>query len=191
MSAFGRCLCISLTAPLYYQTIVAFLCGVFEQFANRFRGVFKGGQLTGAAGREFSPAGRQGVSPRMSWGWGPSLPGRRAGSFSEDRPLGWDPVARRAIGRAMEWPDSCPRRKLPVHNPVRYSYPAAKSGTAFAVPLLYVDQSVDFFPFKAALEMCADRALEGVPTCRWRGSRRSGTARLAAARAPFRSVFPW
>ena len=25
-------------------------------------------------------------------------------SFSEDRPLGWDPVARRAIGRAMEWP---------------------------------------------------------------------------------------
>ena len=29
--------------------------------------------------------------------------GRTAGSFSEDRPLGWDPVARRAIGRAMEW----------------------------------------------------------------------------------------
>ena len=26
-----------------------------------------------------------------------------ADSFSEDRPLGWDPVARRAIGRAMEW----------------------------------------------------------------------------------------
>ena len=25
---------ISLTAPLYYQTIVAFLCGDFEQFAN-------------------------------------------------------------------------------------------------------------------------------------------------------------
>ena len=35
-----------------------------------------------------------------------------ADSFSEDRPLGWDPVARRAIGRAMEWPDSCPMRKL-------------------------------------------------------------------------------
>ena len=116
MSAFGRCLCISLTAPLYYQTIVAFLCGVFEQFANRFSGVFKGPQLTGAAGREFSLTGRQGVSPRMSWRWAvPSLPGRRAGSFSEDRPLGWDPVARRAIGRAMEWPDSCLRRKLPAH----------------------------------------------------------------------------
>ena len=28
---------------------------------------------------------------------------RTADSFSEDRPLGWDPVARRAIGRAMEW----------------------------------------------------------------------------------------
>ena len=38
----------------------------------------------------------------------------RDGSFSEDRPLGWDPVARRAIGRAMEWPESCPRRKLPA-----------------------------------------------------------------------------
>ena len=88
MSAFGRCLCISLTAPLYYQTIVAFLCGVFEQFANRFSGVFKGG---------------------------PCLSGWWAGSFSEDRPLGWDPVARRAIGRAMEWPDSCLRRKLPAH----------------------------------------------------------------------------
>ena len=37
---------------------------------------------------------------------------RTADSFSEDRPLGWDPVARRAIGRAMEWPDSCPKRKL-------------------------------------------------------------------------------
>ena len=35
---------------------------------------------------------------------------RTADSFSEDRPLGWDPVARRAIGRAMEWPDSCPKR---------------------------------------------------------------------------------
>ena len=34
-----------------------------------------------------------------------------ADGFSEDRPLGWDPVARRAIGRAMEWPDSCPKRK--------------------------------------------------------------------------------
>ena len=89
MSAFGRCLCISLTAPLYYQTIVAFLCGVFEQFANRFSGVFKGPQLTGMVGRKFSLTGRQGVSPRMSWGWGPSLPGRRARSFSEDRPLGW------------------------------------------------------------------------------------------------------
>ena len=33
------------------------------------------------------------------------LSGQRAGSFSEDRPLGWDPVARRAIGRAMEWPE--------------------------------------------------------------------------------------
>ena len=30
------------------------------------------------------------------------FPGQRVGSFSEDRPLGWDPVARRAIGRAME-----------------------------------------------------------------------------------------
>ena len=28
---------------------------------------------------------------------------RAVGTFSEDRPLGWDPVARRAIGRAMEW----------------------------------------------------------------------------------------
>ena len=28
-------------------------------------------------------------------------PHRTADSFSEDRPLGWDPVARRAIGRAM------------------------------------------------------------------------------------------
>ena len=43
--------------------------------------------------------------------------GQRPGSFSEDRPLGWGPVARRAIGRAMEWPDSCPKRKLPVHRP--------------------------------------------------------------------------
>lgn len=44
---------ISLTAPLYYQTIVAFLCGVFEQFANRFCCDKKGG-----------------------------VPGRTAGSFS-------------------------------------------------------------------------------------------------------------
>ena len=33
-----------------------------------------------------------------------SFSSRTTGSFSEDRPLGWDPVARRAIGRAMEWP---------------------------------------------------------------------------------------
>ena len=39
---------------------------------------------------------------------------RAAGIFSEDRPLGWDPVVRRAIGRAMEWPDSCPKRKYPL-----------------------------------------------------------------------------
>ena len=76
MSAFGRCLCISLTAPLYYQTIVAFLCGVFEQFANRFSGVFKGG---------------------------PNLPERRAGSFSEDRPLGWDLAYRN--GEPRVFPD--------------------------------------------------------------------------------------
>ena len=76
MSAFGRCLCISLTAPLYYQTIVAFLCGVFEQFANRFSGVFKGG---------------------------PNLPGRRAGSFSEYRPLGWDSAYRN--GEPRVFPD--------------------------------------------------------------------------------------
>ena len=39
---------------------------------------------------------------------------RAVGTFSEDRPLGWDPVARRAIGRAMEWPDSCPKRNVPA-----------------------------------------------------------------------------
>ena len=52
--------------------------------------------------------------------------GQWAGSFSEDCPLGWDPVARRAIGRAMEWPDSCPRRKLPARWPY---YAAVKSHT--------------------------------------------------------------
>ena len=35
-------------------------------------------------------------------------------SFSEDRPLGWD-LLPQAVGRAMEWPVSCPRRKLPEH----------------------------------------------------------------------------
>jgi hypothetical protein len=39
---------------------------------------------------------------------------RAVGTFSEDRPLGWDPVARRAIGRAMEWPDSRPKRNVPA-----------------------------------------------------------------------------
>ena len=55
---------------------------------------------------------RQGTHPRIIC-LGNSLPScrettaepeRRVGSFSEDRPLGWAPVARRAIGRAMEWP---------------------------------------------------------------------------------------
>ena len=103
MSALGRCLCISLTAPLCYQTIMAFLCGLFEQFANRFSGVFKG-------------------DPCLSGWW--------AGSFSEDRPLGWDPVARRAIGRAMEWPDSCPRRKLPAPPPASLSNAVTSSVSA-------------------------------------------------------------
>ena len=49
-----------------------------------------------AAPNAFSPDGAVPVSCIYS--------GRTAGSFSEDRPLGWDPVARRAIGRAMEWP---------------------------------------------------------------------------------------
>ena len=41
---------------------------------------------------------------RKSWGK-KNLIGGSAGSFSEDRPLGWDPVAAKAaIGRAMEWP---------------------------------------------------------------------------------------
>ena len=129
MSAFGRCLCISLTAPLYYQTIVAFLCGVFEQFANRFSGVFKrapayrdggprvfpdrtagsfsanvlggGSQLTGAAGRKFLR--------RPSAGVGPCCPkGNRAGDgmarfVSEEKASGTPFLCSFTAPRKIPW----------------------------------------------------------------------------------------
>ena len=51
------------------------------------------------------------------FGFMPALKAVWQGVSQSKCPLGWDPVARRAIGRAMEWPDSCPKRKLPTCQP--------------------------------------------------------------------------
>ena len=77
--------CLSLTAPLYYQTIVAFLCGIFEQIEN-ISHLLHSGRWAGSFSEDILEVGPRRKALGRDWSPGPSEE-KAADTPTFDKPL--------------------------------------------------------------------------------------------------------